>query len=181
MAGTSIDDAFAAIIKDCQVIATEAVKNAAKKTQNDIIKEADSYLQKYYSNYEPELYKRTNRLKRAIRRYWADRSGKNGISIEVGVEYDSSALKGAYRSNSRWHQSGDTWRSVTDKSKFSSDNGIPEPDWILNNFLEGVHPWAQTDSESTDSLMKEFFDTQLPNRIERYVQEELFNAIVNRL
>ena len=49
MAGTDIDAVFAAIIEDCQAIATEAVKNAAKKAQDDILKEADNYLQLYYS------------------------------------------------------------------------------------------------------------------------------------
>ena len=37
MAVQGFDAAFAAIIKDCQAVAVEAVKNAAKKTQNDII------------------------------------------------------------------------------------------------------------------------------------------------
>jgi hypothetical protein len=181
MAGQSIDNVFAKILKDCQAVAVEAVKNAAKKTQNDIVKEAKNYLQKYYSNYSPKRYKRTYRLKRAILPFWADKGGKGNISVEVGVQYDSSALKGAYKSNSQFHQSGDAWREVTDHSHITSDNGIPEPDWIMNNFLEGIHPWAQTDTESTNSLMEEFFDTQLPSRIERYVQEELFNAIVKRL
>ena len=182
MAGQSIDDVFAKILKDCQGVAIQAVKNSAKKAQNDIVKEAYNYLERYYKNYpRPKMYKRTYRLKRAILPFWADRSGKNGISIEVGVQYKSSALKGAYRSNSRFHQSGDAWREVTDRSHITSDNGIPEPGWILTNFLEGVHPWAQKDSESTNSLMEEFFNTQLPNRIEQYVQEGLFNAIVSGL
>ena len=181
MAGQSIDAAFAAIIKDCQTIAVESVKSAAKKVQNDIIKEAKSYLQRYYSNYIPKKYKRTYQLQKAITPVLEYHSNGSNLLIEVGVEYDSSKLKGAYHSNSRWHQSGDTWRSVIDRSKFSSDNGIPEPEWIVNNFLEGVHPWAQSDSESTDSLMKEFFDTQLPSRIEQYVQDELFSAIISRL
>lgn len=181
MAVKSLDAAFDAIIKDCQAVAVEAVKNAAKKAQTDIVKETESYLQKYYRNYTPTVYKRTYRLKRAMFPYWADKTGKNGISIEVGVQYKSSALNGAYRSNSPWHQSGDTWHSVTDYSKFSSDNGIPEPDWVLNNFLEGVHPWAQTDRESTNSLMEKFFENELPNKIDQYVSESLFAAITSRL
>jgi hypothetical protein len=184
MAGKSIDDVFAAIVNDCQAVAVEAVKNAAKKVQHDIIKEAESYLQKYYNNYAPKQYKRTYRLKRAILPYWADRTNKNGISIEVGVQYNSSALKGAYKSNSRFHQSGDRWISRFDDEGFNfdgGDNGVPEPDWIMSNFLEGIHPWAQNDSESTNSLMADFFETQLPNRINQYVQDELFNAITSRL
>ena len=181
MAGRTIDDVFSDVLKDCQKIAIEAVKNAAKKTQADIIKEANDYLKQYYANYKPKQYKRTYRLKRAILPFWADRTSKNGISIEVGVQYKSSALVGAYKSNSRFHQSGNTWRSVTDYSRLTTDNGIPEPDWVLNNFLEGVHPWAQDDATSTNSLMIDFFENQLPNRIEQYVQDELFTAITSRL
>ena len=45
MAGQNIDAAFAAILKDCQAIAAEAVKNSAKKVQNDVLKEADDYFE----------------------------------------------------------------------------------------------------------------------------------------
>ena len=183
MAGKNIDDAFAAIIKDCQAVAVEAVKNAAKKAQNDILKEADNYLQRYYTNYpKPKRYKRTYQLKNAIKPIFEDRSGPNGISVEVGVEYDSGALKGYY-SNSWYHQSGTHWisRDSGDFDFDSQNNGIPEPEWIMNNFLEGIHPWAQEDAESTNSLMQDFFDVQLAGRIEKYVQEELFDAITRRL
>lgn len=181
MAVQGLDAAFAAIIEDCQAIAVEAVKNAAKKTQDDIIKEADDYLQRYYSNYTPKRYKRTRQLKNAIKPVFEDRSTGENVSVEVGVEYDASVLKGVYKSKSRWHQSGDVWKRVTNYTDFSTDNGIPEPEWIMNNFLEGVHPWAQDDEESTNSLMEEFFDVQLADRIEKYVQEELFAAITRRL
>lgn len=183
MAGQSIDAAFAAILKDCQTIATQAVQNAAKKAQDDIIKEANSYLQKYYNNYKPKRYKRTYSLHKAITPVCEDMSNKKGISIEVGVEYDSNKLKDIYHSNSWYHQTGTHWIG-RDSGNFdfdSQNNGIPQPWWIMDNFLEGVHPWAQTDSESTVSLMKEFFDTQLPDRIGQYVQNELFNAITSRL
>lgn len=181
MAGQSIDEAFAAILKDCQSIAVEAVRNAAKKTQADIIKEANTYLQKYYNNYQPKRYKRKFNLHKAITPVFDDKGSGSKISIEVGVEYNASALSGLYTSNSRWHQSGSEWKSVVDYSNFSADNGIPQPDWILDNYLEGIHPWAQTDSESTNTLMREFFDTKLPDRISQYVQSELFGAITSRL
>lgn len=182
MAVKGIDAAFASIIKDCQNVAVEAVKNAASKTQKDILKEADDYLQKYYNNYKPKQYRRTYQLQKAITPIFEDRSASNGVSIEVGVEYNSGALKG-YHSNSWYHQSGTNWIARNDGGfDFDSqNNGIPEPEWIMNNFLEGIHPWAQNDSESTNSLMEEFFDVQLAGRIEQYVQEELFAAITRRL
>lgn len=199
MSGKSLDDILSEIIEDYQAVATKAIKSAAKKVQDDVVKEAYSYLQEYYNNYpNPKRYKRTNRLRRAITPYWADRTGKNGISIEVGVQYSSSGLKGAYRSNSWYHQSGDKWVSRLDGSfNFNSmNNGIPEPEWILDNFLKGEHPISKrieqngyyryeyapkVDKDSTESLMEEFFDTQLPERINKYVQDELFNTLTSML
>lgn len=184
MAVQSLDAAFAAIIKDCQAIAVEAVKNAASKTQADILKEADNYLQRYYRNYpKPKRYKRTKHLQNAITPVFEDKSTKNGISIEVGVEYDANKLKNHYYSNSWYHKTGTHWieRNSGDFDFDSQNNGIPEPAWIMNNFLEGIHPWAQTDHESTNSLMEEFFDVQLSGRIEKYIREELIQAITRKL
>ena len=48
MAGKSVNSAFAAILNDCEAIAAEAITKAAKKAQDDIMKEADKYLQNYY-------------------------------------------------------------------------------------------------------------------------------------
>lgn len=182
MAVKGIDAAFASIIKDCQNVAVEAVQNAAKKTQKDILKEADDYLQRYYNNYNPERYVRTYQLQKAITPVFEDRSTSKGVSIEVGVEYNSGMLKDYY-SNSWYHQTGTHWipRSSGDFDFDSRNNGVPEPEWILNNFLEGIHPWAQDDAESTNSLMEDFFNVQLAGRIEKYVQEELFAAITRRL
>lgn len=183
MTGKGIDTVFDEILKDCQEIATEAVKNAAKKVQNDVVKEAESYLQEYYRNYPPKQYKRTYRLKRAILPYWADKSNSNGVSIEVGVQYKSSALKGAYRSNSWYHQNGNSWidRMRGDFNFNSPNNGIPEPSWILDNFLKGEHGGYQRDFNATYTLMPDFFENELPSYIEQYVQEGLVNAIINKI
>ena len=181
MAGQSIDAAFAAILQDCQAVAVKAVKDAAKKVQNDIVKESKTYLQHYYDNYTPRQYRRTYSLRRAILPYWADRTSKNGIAIEVGVQYKSSALSGIYKSNSRFHQSGNAWKVVTDHSHITGDNGIPEPEWILDNFLRGQHGGYQQDFGSTNTLMIDFFENELPKHIEQYVQDSLLGAITSGL
>lgn len=169
------------ILNDSKQMAIQAIKKAAHQAQDDVIAEAKTYLQEYYGNYTPKAYKRTYRLKRAIMPYWADRSSSGHLSIEVGVQYKASALKGAYHSNSAYHQSGGAWRSVTNHADFSSDNGIPEPEWILNNFLHGIHPWAQQDFNATYTLMDEFLDNELPARIDSYIQSAFFGAITSRL
>lgn len=176
------------ILEDYKAIALEAVKDAAHKGQEDVIKEAKQYLQDYYNNYSPKMYKRKYALKRAIIPYWSDKSGSNGISITIGVTYNAGALKGAYRSNSKWHQSGDVWKSVPLEYRFnpyseyfSNDYGTPEPNWILDNYLAGEHGGVYSDGQGTSEKMDKFFDNELPARLESYIQNSLLSAIAGRL
>lgn len=181
MADKSVNDFFDGILRDCQEIARSAIIGASVNVQDDILKEANSYLQMYYNNYTPTSYRRKYNLKQAIVPVFENNSNRGKISYTVGVEYSAWKLEGLYKSNSRFHQSGDTWKSVKDHSKLTTDNGVPEPEWILDNFLEGVHPWAQDDAQSTDTLMRDFFDNKLPDRINKYVQQKLFDKITFRL
>lgn len=200
MAGSSqdINAIFEEIINDAQNIAVAAIKNASKQVQKDVYKKAEENLQIYYSNHSPKRYKRTNKLRRAILPYYADRSNSKNIRIEIGVEYKSSALVGAYKSNSWYHQSGDAWISRDDDSfDFDSrSNGIPEPDWILNNFLEGIHPITNVvkmrdgsreyiynpkrDPKSQAQLMEEFIDNELVPKIDGYVYDTISNVILSK-
>lgn len=184
--GNSIEGVLNDILKDYKAIALEAVKDAAHKGQEDIMKEAKNYLDDYYNSYSPRMYKRKYALKRAIMPYWADRSNGNSVSITIGVQYNASALKGAYKSNSAYHQSGGSWKVVPDNVKrssdlFSSDFGTPDPNWILDNYLKGEHGGYYNDGQGTEEKMNRFFDNELPARIERYMQTALFSAIANRL
>lgn len=180
--GDNIEKVLNGILENYKAVALEAVKDAAHKGQEDIMKEAKNYLDEYYKNYRPKVYKRKYALKRAILPYWSDKSGSKGISISIGVQYNAGALKGAYKSNSKFHQSGDVWKSVpwkvrNDPKMFSSDFGVPDPNWILENYMQGIHPWGQTDGQDTEEKMNKFFDEELPNRLEKYVQTAIFNAI----
>lgn len=188
MAGKNENDVFAAILKDCQAIAAKAITNAAKKAQEDIIKEADKYLQNYY-RWKPKRYKRTYQLQKAIKPIFKNNGIENGGSIEIGVEYDASALIGAYKSNSWYHQTGTFWISKSNGlfDYDSQNNGIPSPSWILDNYMSGIHKWGDgrneqhQDAESTDKLMQRFFNTQLRDHINQYIGKELFNVITSKL
>ena len=180
----TVDQVFNDIIKDWRAITFETIENASNRIQKDILEEAENYLHKYYYNFTPELYDRTYSLKKAMLPYTKHKSTKGNISIEVGVQYRSSALKGAYWSNSKFHQSGDVWKPINAFETFKdrgSDNGIPEPDWILDNFLKGDHGGYQQDNESTNTLMEKFFDKQVPHLIKTYIEDELYKAITKRL
>ena len=60
---------------------------------------------------------------------------------------------------------------------FSEENGIPEAEWITNQFLEGIHPWASQDPQSPDEKMQDFFDTELNNLVMNYMQQHLLSNI----
>ena len=190
MAGRGLGLSFKSIVDDYQAVAAEAIKKAATKAQEDIMEEAYDYLQKYYDSHKLRRYVRTNQLKNAIKPIFNDNSTSGTIDIEIGVRYDSNALRGAYSSNSWYHKSGTKWisRNSGDFDFDSQNNGIPQPEWILDNFLLGIHQWGDGPGEkevrsdiSTNTLMKEFFDVHLPKRIDEYMNTELLNAITSRL
>ena len=184
--GNGIEGVLNEILRDYKAIALAAAKEAAHKGQDDIMKEAKQYLQEYYNSYTPSMYQRKNALRRAIMPYWADRSNSSSASITIGVQYNAGALKGAYRSNSKYHQSGDVWKIVPNNVRynsdlFSSDFGTPDPNWILDNYLKGEHGGYYNDGMGTEEKMNKFLDNELPARIEKYMQTALINAISSRL
>lgn len=186
--GSDITGILKAIVEDYKAIALDAAKEAAHKGQEDVMNEAKKYLQEYYAAYSPRMYKRKYALRRAMMPYWGDRSNGSGVSITIGITYNAGALKGAYRSNSAWHQSGSTWKSVPRKYRFnpysknfSSDYGTPDPNWILDNYLKGEHGGVYNDGQGTEEKMNKFFDNELPNRVEEYFRTALFTAIASRL
>ena len=186
--GSDITGALKAIVADCKAIALEAAKDAAHKGQKDVMDEENKYLQEYYSAYSPKMYQRKHALRRAMMPYWGDKSGTSSVSITIGITYNAGALKGAYRSNSAWHQSGSVWKTVPLNKRFnpyskdfSSDYGIPDPNWILDNYLAGEHGGVYNDGQGTEEKMNKFFDNKLPNQVEEYFRTALFTAIASRL
>lgn len=178
MANKNIDDVFASIVKDAKAIAVDTIRGAAVKVQKDVLNEAKGYLSKYYANYTPRSYVRTYSLKNAILPYWKKDDAPGSISIEVGVEYNSGELQGLYTKKSRKR---DLSSGTIGTESFITNFKEPNTGLILTNFLKGEHGGAHLDKESTNSLMKKFFDKELPGRINQYVQTELINILINRL
>ena len=156
-------------------------------------------VEEYYADYSPKRYKRTYSLKRSIKPYTKTISSGEFLELEVGIEYDPSRLEGVYESNSYYHQDGDSWISRYNDNFDNSgiSNGIPESDWILNNFLEGLHPITTVNKTTSKNgkitrkytyspyqgsthplkLMQEFVDREIESKVHEYVQEELWNVI----
>jgi hypothetical protein len=179
MAATNIDEIFKQIEKDFVELSKDAARSAANKAQKDIGQKADKFIDEYYQ-YKPKIYKkRQYALYKLVQRYYKESTTAKGMAIEFGVKYNASKIKGIHKSSSPLHQSGQKWIS-RDSSGFrwdSGDNGIPEPEWITNKFLEGEHPWAQIDDQSPDEKMQYFFDTELTDLIGNYMNDALMDAV----
>lgn len=179
-----INIAFAQIEKQSKQMAIDAMRRVAQKAYAIAKKTAQNCLARYYENYRPQRYKRTKQLRRAIRSPKPQETKKgNTYILSFYIQYNSKYLDGLYHSNSWYHQSGSEWKSVVNdrNSTLGQDNGIPESGWILSNYLQGIHPWAQTDTESTDTVMTRFFEKDLPSMAGDMIYQEMQDAIIGFL
>ena len=196
-----LSDAFKQIEKQSKQMAIDAMREVANKAHKMAIQTAKNCLAQYYSNYKPKRYKRTKQLKKAIRHKMPKETNKGDVyTISFSIIYDANKLKGLYRSNSWYHQSGDKWIPVMAtwapdhivkgmshdmrqgiRDDWGQNNGIPEPEWILNNYLQGIHPWGKTDKESTDSVMTKFFQDLHDEKAGDMIYAEMQDAIVGFL
>lgn len=185
---------FKQIQKNSEEIAMAAMQNAAGKAFELAKMKTKSCLQNYFKR-KPKIYKRQNPspLFKAIL-YSAPVLKTKGdkCMITFAVRYDSSKIKGMYKSNSWYHQGGDKWISRYDEpGRFdfdSQNNGIPESGWILNNYLQGIHPgWVNgedrgwSDKESTADVMKQYFEKDLYEKAGQLIYESMQEAVIDFL
>lgn len=198
----NLNNVFKQLEKQSKQIVAGSMRDVAQKAYVLAKKKAASCLKQYYKNYKPKRYQRSNNLVKAIKTY-APKESTRGTShnISFSVTYNSKYLKGLYHSNSWYHQSGDKWKPVmltwapdhlikqyahddwykNLKNDYGQNNGVPETGWILNNYLQGVHPWAKTDKESTHTVMSRFFEQELPSQVGDMIYEEMQDAITEFL
>lgn len=134
-------------------LVTGAVERAAKKAQGDLLAEARRNVQKYYDQYDPDVYVRTYNLKNGVDHIPIFRKSSSGglISFEVGFQYDGSKM-GGY-----------------------ADGG--DPAIVFENFLAGEHPNTFVHGKSQDELMDWYVDKYLEKKIDGYMQSELIAAL----
>lgn len=195
----NLEQVFNDVINNAVSVSNDVIRNVGQKVQNEMRDKAYKTLEEYYADYTPKRYKRTYSLNRSIKPYTKTISSGEFLELEVGIEYDPSRLEGVYESNSYYHQDGDSWISRYNDNFDNSgiSNGIPESDWILNNFLEGLHPITTVNKTTSKNgkitrkytyspyqgsthplkLMQEFVDREIESKVHEYVQEELWNVI----
>ena len=191
----NLDKIFKQIQKNSEQMAVNAMVSAANQAFKLAKQEANKCLKTYLQK-KPKIYKRLHPspLKNAVGYMEPQLTEKGGkCTITFAVKYDSNKIKGVYKSNSWWHQSGNEWISRFDektKNKFDPDsqaNGIPDSGWILNNYLEGIHPgydrfgvdhgWK--DATSPSETMRKFIEEELPNKASGLIYEAMQGAIID--
>lgn len=181
---------YKAVQRNAKVAAVSAAKKTAQQIAKDMNKEALNGLAYYYANYDPDVYERTYNLKNAIKPYYSDKSNDKTVSIEIGIVYDAAYLD-SYVSNSWRHQSGDSWvsRNSNNFDWDSGNNGTPDPEWILDNFLNGIHPRTTKnyiyapvkDPKSQIQIMNEFIDNKVEVLMDKYMDAALLREFTRRM
>lgn len=116
-----LDEAIDEIFKDYKKAIKEAAQEATEKAKEDLYANAVSCLVAYYDDYDPTSYDRTYSLIDSFVPYAKDiQDNGDELICVAGVEYDPSKIQGIYHGSSTY--------SDTDA------------EWILLNFLSGIHP-----------------------------------------
>lgn len=154
----------------------KAMEFAAKKAEEDIMWEAKSCLYRYYENYDPSWYDRTDSLIKAfvsVNEVTAKKK-EGEVVARVGVMYDPSKLDGVYYSEG------------SNKPEFNPVDAT----WVLQNYLAGIHPRTngyplygeeliynpKIDAVTPDDTMKKYIE----NYKETFSQN-VFDWFLNRI
>lgn len=116
----TVTDILQELKKDYKNVLFKAVEQATNNACEDMYKFSMSVLDRYYENYMPSRYDRTDNLWRAAIPVAKVENMGDAIIGTFGVDYDPSVLDGVYYGSKKY--------------------GHPDGSWVLENFLMGIHP-----------------------------------------
>ena len=151
-----LDAAIEELRKNYKQVLKEAVQYATKEAKKDVYNKALTCLEEYYMNYLPTSYDpRSDSLRHAFLPYRSVKNTGNYLVSIVGVEYSASMLE-AY--------AGDSYNA-------SKKYGRADASWVIDNYLEGIHP--TTDGSSlVGAEYLPIYDTVSPtDKMENYLME----------
>ena len=117
----SIDEAIDEVFKDYKKAFKVAAQEASDVARDDLYANAVSCLVRYYEDYDPTSYNRTYSLMESFVPYVNPvRESRDGFLCSAGVEFDPARIENTY---------------------YGSEIYSPvDSDWIIANFLSGIHP-----------------------------------------
>lgn len=116
-----LDEAIDEIFNDYKNATKKAAQEATEKAKNDLYANAVSCLVAYYDDYNPTSYERTYSLIDSFVPYAKElQEVKDGFICAAGVIFDESKIQGIYSGSMTY--------------------GLTDAEWIISNFLAGIHP-----------------------------------------
>lgn len=151
----TLDAAINELLQDYKKAIAVAVDDASKRATTDIWKHSLTCLDEYYEAYEPNSYNRSDSLWSAFLPYQTIVHGKDEIVSTVGVEYNAGMLT-----------------TYTGSKKYTPTDG----GWVLNNYLNGVHPGTNgghtKETSWYDPTLFGQVDSPTPtDKMEKYINE----------
>ena len=154
MAKKNLDAAIKELKKNYKKVLKEAVQYATEEAQKDVYTKALICLEEYYANYDPSSYDRTNSLRRAFVPYSNIKGNNTHVVSTVGVEYNTSLLT-TYVVGSNDYGNRDV-----DRNKVI----IPIEEWIMDNYLDGIHPTTNGSSVVGQAVYTKIIDNISPTQ-----------------
>ncbi len=145
------------MLKRYKKVLVAAVEHAAKEAQKEIHSKALSCLDEYYESYDPSSYDRTNNLRRAILPYLHIKKTNDSITTTVGVEYSPWILE----------------MFADDAYSASRKYGQVDGDWVINNFLSGIHPTTDGSSIPGEAVYMPIKTPSATKKMETYINSYL--------
>lgn len=148
----TLDEAIDELFTDYKSALKKAVKYASYKAKQDIYNRAYSCLEEYYDSRIPNQYDRTYSLINAFVPISTIYEKGYSIISRVGVEYDPFKLeaRSSYEGSSHYNP--------------------PDPWWIIDNYLQGIHPTTDGSTDENDYKYIEVFRLPSPtDKMEVYL------------
>ena len=152
----TIEQAINKLMENYKSALEEAVEYASNKAVEDIYKYSMTCLEEYYDSYDPTSYNRTDSLWHAILPYSETHNTGDEIISRVGVEYNALVLESYIAGNPAYVG--------------SKKYGQVEASYVLDNYLEGIHPITNGESDADKVVYYEIRDPQSPtDKMEAYL------------
>lgn len=150
-----------------------AVTHAVNVGVKDVYKFTVSCLDQYYQSHDPTIYDRTDSLKETFVPIAEVATNGDVVSGTIGIAFDSTVLMDKYYRATCWGRR----QGIQDPDR-------PEALWVLENFLDGIHPATDGSPEEGAPYIPwedPWSTDQLLNRYLRLYQNKFKRNVTNYL
>lgn len=187
----TFDDIVKDIMDDYARVRFQATENVAKETVKDIHAGAVNILYNHYYAWKPKKrfktkanggkykngskkkwvksYSRTYSLEHSFVSFYDVKATQKNVICEIGVEYNPLALK-------EYVMGHGVEEYTTSKNKLGAKRD-PLEEWVINNFLEGKHPY--TDGSSEPGTPVQYYQDS-ESRLQWTGMQKMFRQYVGR-